>query len=72
MKSNIIEDDIFNYMAKNTGNNTRKGAVKDRTQIYNEKTNTYLKRGPDGKIYGGKSTPYKVLPMNKKILNNFT
>lgn len=53
-------------MAKNTGNNTRKGAVKDRTQIYNEKTNTYLKRGPDGKFMSGKSTPYKGVTNEQK------
>ena len=69
LKNHIIEDNIFNYMAKNTGNNTRKGAVKDRTQIYNEKTNTYLKRGPDGKFMSGKSTPYKGVTNEQKKSN---
>ena len=31
-------------MAKNTGNNHRKGAVKDRTQVHNQKTDMYMKR----------------------------
>ena len=53
-------------MAKNTGNNTRKGAIKDRTQLYNEKTNTYLKRGPDGRFMSGKSTPYKGVTSEDK------
>ncbi len=58
-------------MAKNTGNNTRKGAVKDRTQYFNEKTNTYLKRGPDGKFMSGKPTPYKgVTSESKKVTKN--
>ena len=52
-------------MAKNTGNNTRKGAVKDRSQFFNEKTNTYLKRGPDGKFLSGKQTPYKGVRTEK-------
>ena len=30
-------------MAKNTGNNWRKGAVKDRTQTYNPKTGLWTK-----------------------------
>ena len=52
-------------MAKNTGKNTRKGAVKDRSQFFNEKTNTFLKRGPDGKFMSGKSTPYKGIRTEK-------
>lgn len=31
-------------MAKNTGNNYRQGAVKGRTQTFNPKNNTYVKR----------------------------
>ncbi len=54
-------------MAKNTGNNTRKGAVKDRSQYFNEKTNTFLKRGPDGKFMSGKSTPYKGIRTEKSV-----
>jgi len=52
-------------MAKNTGNNTRKGAVKDRTQFFNDQTKTYLKRGADGKFMSGKPTPYKGVSKEK-------
>jgi hypothetical protein len=31
-------------MAKNTGNNTRQGAVKERSQTFNPKTNCFVKR----------------------------
>jgi hypothetical protein len=31
-------------MAKNTGNNFRRGSVDDRTQTYNPKTETWVKR----------------------------
>ena len=31
-------------MAKNTGNGNRKGSVNDRTQVYNPKTDSYVKR----------------------------
>jgi hypothetical protein len=34
-------------MAKNTGNNSRKGSVKDRTQVENPKTDSYVKRNQD-------------------------
>jgi hypothetical protein len=34
-------------MAKNTGNNSRKGSVKDRTQVENPKTDNYVKRNQD-------------------------
>lgn len=34
-------------MAKNTGNGHRTGAVKDRSQVYNPKTDTYVKRDTD-------------------------
>ena len=47
-------------MAVNTNNNTRKGAVKKRSQYYNEDKNTYLKRDREtGRFISGKSTPYK-------------
>ena len=46
-------------MAKNTGKNFRKGAVKDRTQFFNPKTQCFCKRGPDGRIISAKETPYK-------------
>lgn len=37
-------------MAKNTGDGYRKGAVKDRSQVYNDKTGQWVKRGEDGKF----------------------
>lgn len=48
-------------MAKNTGEGYRKGAVKDRTQVHNPKTDQWVKRGPDGKFMDVKQdgTPFK-------------
>ena len=48
-------------LAKNTGDGYRKGAVKDRTQTYNPKTDTWTKRGSDGRFMDGKKdgTPFK-------------
>ncbi|VVU95420.1 hypothetical protein CPAV1605_1171 [seawater metagenome] len=47
-------------MAKNTGQNHRKGAVKDRTQVQNPKTELYMKRDSNtGRFISGKTTPYK-------------
>lgn len=40
---------IFNNMATNkpTGDNSRKGAVKDRSQVYNPKIDSWVKRDSD-------------------------
>ena len=59
-------------MARNTGNNSRKGAVKNRTQLFNEKTKVHLKRDKKtGQFVSGKKTPYKgVTNENKKIFIN--
>lgn len=48
-------------MAKNTGNNTRVGPVKERTQVFNEKTKCYIKRdATTGKFLScKKDEPYK-------------
>jgi len=47
-------------MGKNTGNKTRKGAVKDRSQTFNKRTNLYVKRDvKTGKFLSSKKTPYK-------------
>ena len=48
-------------MGGNTGEGYRKGAVKDRTQSYNPKTDSYVKRDSvTGKIISCKSKePYK-------------
>lgn len=55
-------------MAKNTGDNTRKGAVKDRTQCFNEKTGQYIKRdATTGKFLSSSNNMYKgVTNENKK------
>ena len=56
-------------MAKNgkTGDGHRIGAVKDRTQVYNPTTETWTKRGPDGKFMDGKSDgePFKGVTKEK-------
>jgi len=56
-------------MAKNgqTGDGHRNGAFKDRTQVYNAKTETWTKRGSDGKFMDGKSdgTPFKGVTKEK-------
>ena len=53
-------------MAKNKGE-TRKGAVKDRSQVFNSKTNRYIKGGSDGKFISSKKdgTPYKGVTKEK-------
>ena len=56
-------------MAKNTHNNTRKGAIKNRTQYYNSRTKKYVKKDTKtGQFMSCKSTPYKsvVLKSSKK------
>ena len=55
-------------MAKNTGDNFRKGSVNDRTQTYNPKTDTWVKRDTDtGKFMDQKSdgTPFKGVAKEK-------
>ena len=60
-------------MAKNKGK-TRKGAVKDRTQVQNPKTELYMKRDSNtGRFISGKSTPYKGVTKeaaNEKKVNS--
>tara|TARA_B110000971_G_C19918746_1_gene458122 strand:+ start:518 stop:745 length:228 start_codon:yes stop_codon:yes gene_type:complete len=47
-------------MAKNTGNSCRKGAVKERSQVYNDKTKQYVKRNKkNGRFLSSKKTAYK-------------
>lgn len=50
-------------MAKNRpyGDGARRGAVRQRSQVYNPATGRWVKRGPDGKFMGGKSDgrPFK-------------
>ena len=55
-------------MAKNTSQDHRNGAVKDRTQVYNPKTKTYTKRDADtGLFMDGKKdgTPFKGVTKEK-------
>lgn len=53
-------------MAKNTSNNTRKGAIKSRSQVLNPKTNMFMKRDKTtGQFISAKSTPYKGVRKEK-------
>ena len=55
-------------MAKNTGDNYRRGEVKDRSQTYNPKTDTYVKRDSDtGRFMDVKQdgTPFKGVRKEK-------
>jgi hypothetical protein len=47
-------------MAGNTGNGYRIGAIKDRSQIFNEKTKQYIKRDTEtGKFISSSNNKYK-------------
>ena len=48
-------------MGKNTGNGTRIGIIGGRTQVYNDKTDCYVKRDTEtGRFIGvKKATPFK-------------
>ena len=47
-------------MARNTCDNTIKGAVKERSQVLNTKTGLYVKRDKKtGRFVSCKKTPYK-------------
>jgi len=53
-------------MAKNTGLSYRSGVVSNRTQVYNEKTNKYIKRDTKtGQFLSSKDTPYKNIRKEK-------
>lgn len=49
------------------GDGHRIGAVKDRSQVFNPKTETWTKRAPDGKFMDGKKdgTPFKGVRKEK-------
>jgi hypothetical protein len=49
------------------GDNHRNGAVRDRSQTHNPVTDTWTKRGPDGKFMDGKKdgTPFKGVRKEK-------
>ena len=54
-------------MAKNTNRKTRIGAVKERSQVFNEKTNMFIKRNKKtGRFISSKSTPYKGVTKENK------
>lgn len=56
-------------MAKNgqVGDGHRNGAVRERSQVYNPKTETWTKRGPDGRFMDTKSdgNPFKGVTKEK-------
>jgi len=55
-------------MGKNTGNGTRLGVVKERTQCYNPKTECYVKRDTEtGRFIGVKKDgePFKAIRKEK-------
>lgn len=57
-------------MAKNgkTGDGHRDGMVRDRSQVYNPKTDDWTKRGPDGKFMDRKTSddkPFKGVRREK-------
>ena len=55
-------------MGGNTGNGHRNGQVKDRKQVFNQKTGQYVKINTEtGRIMASKDTPYKgVIEQTKK------
>lgn len=56
-------------MAKNPpiGDGHRHGAIKERSQVYNPKTDQWTKRGPDGKFMDQKADgePFKGIRKEK-------
>jgi hypothetical protein len=54
-------------MAKNTGHGFRQGAVRQRSQTFNPRTQTWTKRGPSGQFMDGKSDnqPFKGVSKEK-------
>ncbi len=55
-------------MAKNTNEGSRIGIIKNRTQVYNPKTDCYVKRDKEtGQFIGvKKSEPFKAIRKEKK------
>lgn len=53
-------------MAKNTDNGYRIGAIKDRSQVYNPKTNQYIKRdATTGKFIATSNNKFKGVTEEK-------
>ena len=58
-------------MAKNTGNGNRNGCVIERSQCFNPKTESYVKRDSvTGKFISSKKTPYKGVKKEKEKITN--
>lgn len=56
-------------MAKNTKEGHRIGAVKERSQIFNEKTGQYVKRDTTtGKFISSSSNKYKGVETEKPVI----
>ena len=54
-------------MAKNTKEGHRVGAVKERSQVFNEKTGQYVKRDTTtGKFVSSSTNKYKGIEMEKQ------
>ena len=54
-------------MGKNTGLGTRVGQIKDRKQVFNPKTELYIKVNTEtGKFISSKDTPYKGVRIKEK------
>lgn len=56
-------------LAKNTGHGFRRGAVRDRSQVHNPKTDTWVKRNDDtGQFMDGKADrePFKGVRKEKQ------
>ncbi|MCY7351353.1 MAG: hypothetical protein LH606_11915 [Cytophagaceae bacterium] len=68
----VQQDSLFqNLMAGNTGKNTRVGAVRKRTQVYNPQTGHYIKRDAEtGQFMEVKrdGTPFKGVTVEKSII----
>ena len=53
-------------MGKNTGNKSRKGAVIDRSQMYNDKTGLFIKRDTTtGKFMAASETKFKGVTLKE-------
>ena len=56
-------------MAKNTKEGHRVGAVKERTQVFNEKTGQYIKRDTTtGKFISSSTNKYKGVEIEKPVV----
>jgi len=54
-------------MARNTNEGTRKGAVKERSQVYNPKTEQFVKRDAStGRFMAASANKFKGVKMEKK------